>query len=194
MMTLLLNCDLRLSRTKGEQRSESPRGNAGWRSALCVALAVGLVACSNDISDLEQYVQSVKARKSSQIEPIPQIKPYQAFVFAAAGRRDPFLPAAPNSKQSNSDLRPDPNRNREPLEEFPLDGLQMQGAITFAGHIYGLVKAPDGVVHRVSVGNHMGQNYGKITQVSDSEISLTEIVPDGFGGWMERPATLVLAK
>ncbi len=70
----------------------------------------------------------------------------------------------------------------------------MQGVIETAKAVYALVKAPDGVIHRVSVGNHMGQNYGQIKSIEESEITLAEIVPDGFGGWISRPATLALAE
>ncbi len=70
----------------------------------------------------------------------------------------------------------------------------MLGVINMGSDSYALVKAPDGVVHRVSRGNHMGQNYGRITRISESQIDLVEIVPDGFGGFMERPANLTLTE
>jgi type IV pilus assembly protein PilP len=87
---------------------------------------------------------------------------------------------------------PDRNRNREPLEEFPVDSLRMVGTIDFNGHTYALVKAPDSVIHRVTIGDHMGQNYGKIVTITPSEVDLSEVIPDGFGGWTERPASLAL--
>jgi type IV pilus assembly protein PilP len=87
-------------------------------------------------------------------------------------------------------VRPDLNRSKEPLEEYPLDGLKLVGAVTYKGREYAMVKAPDGVIHRVTIGDHMGQNYGKITKVSEAAVSLSEIIPDGFGGFAERPSTL----
>jgi type IV pilus assembly protein PilP len=163
------------------------------RIALMALVAFALSGCFHDMSDLTTYIQQVKSKKSTHIPPIPQMKPYQAFAYVADNRRDPFLPSAPNRASANTALRPDMNRNKEPLEEFPLDSLQMSGVIDFGGKVYALVKAPDGVVHRVSVGDHMGQNYGTITKITPTEIDMTEIIPDGFGGWVERPATLALA-
>ncbi len=159
-----------------------------YRGLLFAALALLLGACSSDMDELQQYIASVKARKSTKIEPIPQIKQYEAFTYVAGDRRDPFTPSVP--AESKDSVHPDLNRNREPLEEFPLDALKMVGTINYDKVYYAMIKAPDGVIHRVTVGNYMGQNFGKITQISDAEVSLDEIVPDGFGGFKEQPASL----
>jgi type IV pilus assembly protein PilP len=157
-------------------------------------LAVALSACGSSQGELESYVADVKARKTRQIEPIPQIKQYEAFTYIDKDRRDPFVRAEPERDPNDSanSIRPDPNRNPEPLEEFPIDGLRMVGTIIKDKTTYALVKAPDKVVHRVTIGNHMGQNYGKIVKIIDTQIDLIEIVPDGFGGFSERPANLAL--
>lgn len=158
-------------------------------------IAAALAGCGSGMEDLEQRVAEVKSRKSQQIEPIPQIKQYEAFAYAPGERRDPFQQEQPKSNSSVAGgPRPDLNRAREPLEEYPLDALRMQGVIETPKSVYALVKAPDGVIHRVAIGNHMGQNYGQIKAIQESEISLAEIVPDGFGGWISRPATLALAE
>lgn len=164
------------------------------RIVTAAALVLVLSGCQRDMSDLQQYIAQVKAKKSTHIPPIPQMKPYQAFAYVAEDRRDPFLPSAPNRNGSSTALRPDMNRNKEPLEEFPLDSLSMSGIIDYKSKLYAMVKAPDGVVHRVSVGDHLGQNYGTITKITPTEIDMTEIIPDGFGGWVERPASLALAE
>lgn len=169
------------------------------RVTLAISLlgsVLTLSACSSGMSDLEQYVTEVKSRKTRQIEPIPQIKQYEAFAYVGQDRRNPFVRAEPQKDPNapGSTIRPDPNRNPEPLEEFPLDGLRMLGTINKEKSIFALVKAPDNVVHRVTLGNHMGQNYGKITAITDSSIDLVEIIPDGFGGFMERPANLALSQ
>jgi type IV pilus assembly protein PilP len=160
---------------------------------LLLVLALLLSACGDDMSDLEAYVAEVKARESSAIEPIPQMKQYEAFTYEAGERRDPFTKSGQPLAASVVGPRPDLNRNKEPLEEFPLDALRMVGTITLPGGVFALVRAPDNVVHRVTIKNHMGQNYGQIVGVSESEISLLELVPDGFGGWVQRPASLALA-
>ncbi len=165
------------------------------RSGAGLLCACMLTACGSGMSDLELYVADVKNRKPTQIEPIPQMKQYEAFAYEPGDRRDPFVPVEPQRDQKAADgPRPDLNRNKEPLEEYPLDGLRMQGTIRYQNKVYALVKAPDNVVHRVTVGNHLGQNYGQIKQISESEIAIAEIVPDGFGGYMARPATLALAE
>ena len=167
---------------------------ANWLLLLGTTL-FGLGACSNGMEDLELKVAEVKSRKSQQIEPVPQIKQFEPFAYLPGERRDPFQQAQPEQDGTvGSGPRPDLNRPREPLEEFPLDALRMQGVIETPTAVYALVKAPDGVIHRVAVGNHMGQNYGQIKAIQESEISLAEIVPDGFGGWVSRPATLALAE
>lgn len=158
------------------------------RGSLAAALALfGATACTGDMDELQQYVAQVKARKSSQIEPIPQIKQYEAFTYVPGNRRDPFEPAP---ETNDNGLHPDTNRNREPLEEFPLDSLRMVGVIDYNKVLYALIKAPDNVIHRVTVGNYMGQNFGKIVKITETEIALDEIVPDGFGGFKEQPTTL----
>ena len=156
--------------------------------------AVLLSACSHSMSDLETWVTEVKARKSRQIDPIPQMKQYEAFAYVGENRRDPFV-ASPGETRPNeggelSSLRPDLNRSKEPLEEFPIDALRLVGVVTFNAKTYAMVKAPDSVIHRVTIGDHMGQNYGRINKVSEAEVGLTEIIPDGFGGYLERPAAL----
>jgi type IV pilus assembly protein PilP len=155
------------------------------RCLLLLAVAA-LGACSSD-DDLQQYIAQIKARKSSKIEPIPQMKQYEAFAYVAGDRREPFTPSVPSN---STGVQPDRNRNREPLEEFPLDSLKMVGIIDYNKTQYAMVRAPDNVIHRVTVGNYMGQNFGKITKISESEVDLDEIVPDGFGGFKEQPASL----
>ncbi len=160
------------------------------------AVALGgilLSACGSDMSDLEAYVEEVKARKSSAIEPIPQLKQYEAFAFEAADRRDPFTEVEQISSATPGP-RPDLNRNREPLEEYTLDALRMVGTINTPAGTFALVKDPDNVVHRVTIKNHKGQNYGEIVGITETEVSLLELVPDGFGSWVQRPASLALAQ
>lgn len=163
---------------------------------LLLAAAASVAACGGGQDDLETYVAEVKGRTTRQIEPIPQIKPYEPYTYIGTDRRNPFIktdpPRDPNAPGSN--IRPDPNRNPEPLEEFPIDSLRMLGTINKDRAVFALVKAPDGVVHRVTMGNHMGQNYGKIVAISDTSVDLVEIIPDGFGGFMERQANLALSQ
>ncbi|HAL22039.1 MAG TPA: fimbrial protein, partial [Stenotrophomonas sp.] len=108
------------------------------------------------------------------------------------GMRDPFTDAWTNPQQGTGGLRPDPNRRKEPLEGFPLDALDMVGTIGTGGGTVALVMGPDKVTYRVRPGGYLGQSDGRVTAVFEDRVELIELVPDGAGGWLERPATLAL--
>lgn len=163
-------------------------------SVVCVllaGLAVSLTACSSADDELSRFIDDTRKEPGGRVEPIPEVKPYETFVYAATNMRSPFIPGG-NGGGAGAGLRPDSKRNREFLEQFSLDTLKMVGTLKLGGRMYGLVQTKDGLVHRVSDGNYMGQADGKITEISPSKITLTEIVPDGLGGYMERPAALGL--
>jgi len=163
---------------------------------LCSALAcvayLTLTACSSADEDLARFIDDTKKEPGGRVEPLPEVKPYETFAYSAAEMRSPFLPSSPSAGAGMAGLRPDAKRNREFLEQFSLDTLKMVGTLRLGGRMYGLVKTKDGLVHRVSIGNYLGQADGKITDVTPAKISLIEIVPDGLGGYMERPAGLAL--
>jgi len=172
----------------------NPSYRCGFR-LLCVALACGsaaLTACSSADEELARFIDDTRKEPGGRVEPLPEIKPYETYVYAAADLRSPFLPSSPGAGAGLAGVRPDQKRNREFLEQYSLDTLKMVGTLRLAGQMFGLVETKDGLVHRVSVGNHMGQAEGKITDISPSRISLTEIVPDSLGGYMERAAALGL--
>lgn len=161
-----------------------------------VVAAAGLSACGGANDDLRAYIDEVKARPGGRIEPLPQVQPAPTFVYEAGARRSPFLPDEPQRRVSNDPNAVEgPDRNRPPefLEQFPLDTLRMVGTLGDRGASFGLVQTRDGLVQRVAVGNHMGQNYGRIVSITDSEIQLVEIISDGLGGYLERPAAIALA-
>ncbi|MBV9345050.1 MAG: pilus assembly protein PilP [Gammaproteobacteria bacterium] len=151
-----------------------------------------LSGCSSADDELARFVEDTKKEPGGRVEPLPEIKPYQTFVYSASDLRSPFLPSSPGSGAGLAGVRPDQKRNREFLEQYSLDTLKMVGTLRLGGSIYGLVQTKDGLVHRVTAGNHIGQAEGKITEISPSKISLVEIVPDSLGGYMERPAALAL--
>ncbi|MDH3588699.1 MAG: pilus assembly protein PilP [Gammaproteobacteria bacterium] len=162
---------------------------------VLVFVVATLSGCAKDVSDLEQYIAEVHARKGGRIDPLPQIKPYETFVYSASDIRSPFIPAVEDRQTSvsTSSVRPDQARAREFLEQFPLDTLRMVGTLGLGGGEYALVKTADGLLHRVRVGNHMGQSEGRVVEISDSEIKLIEIISDGLGGYIERPAAVALS-
>lgn len=161
---------------------------------IYVALLAGLTACSGDLDDLKKQIEDIRSRPGERIEPLPEIKLYDVFVYSASNLRSPFVPSAPAGLDLANSLRPDAKRAREFLEQFPLDTLRMVGTLELQGKKYGLVQGKDGLVHRVLPGQFLGQNDGRITNVTPAKISLIQIVPDGVGGYIERPAALALTE
>jgi len=165
---------------------------------LALALfSVALAGCGSDMDDLDEYINTVKARPGGRIEPLPEITPYEVFTYVAdnEGIRSPFVPDLPqhSAASAGSGTRPDPERSREFLEQFSLDTLRMVGTLVQGDTSYGLVQTSDGLIHRVVTGNYMGQNDGRIVQITESEIQLVEIISDGIGGYIEREAAVSLA-
>ena len=148
------------------------------------------------MDDLDQYINDVKAKPGGRIEPLPEITPYEIFTYEAdvAGIRSPFTPDTPQAVNTGpGGVRgPDPDRSPEFLEGFPLDTLRMVGTLDIDNTMYGLIQTSDGLIHRVVPGNYMGQNYGRITEISESEVDLVEIISDGIGGYIERDAAVSL--
>ncbi len=161
-------------------------------TTMAVALLV-LAGCSGRDGELEEYIAATKKETGGDVAPLPEVRPYQSFAYEAQSMRSPFMPGSPGGNGgAGASVRPDSKRNREFLEQFSLDTLRMVGTLKLGGQSYGLVKTKDGLVHRVLPGNHLGQSEGKILAIDPSKISLVEIVPDGLGGYMERPASLAL--
>ena len=158
---------------------------------LCVVLG----GCSSDgLEDLREFVKTAHADRKPRVEPLPEIKMQETFIYNSENLPDPFAAfnLKPQGQKSASGPRPDPNRRKEPLETFPLDSLDMVGTLGMGTQSIALVMAPDKVVHRVRPGNHMGQNEGRVSSVTDSRIDLVELVPDGAGGWLERSVSVAL--
>jgi len=164
------------------------------RISVVIAFCGALAACTNDLDDLRTKLKEVRSKPGDRIEPLPELKPYESFVYGAAGLRSPFVPSPPASASLTSSLRPDQKRTREFLEQFPLDTLHMVGTLEMSGHKFGLVRDAGGLVHRVLPGQYLGQNDGKIVSVMPAKISVIQIVPDGVGGYIERPAAIALSE
>ncbi|HYE36274.1 pilus assembly protein PilP [Methylocaldum sp.] len=147
---------------------------------------------------MQAYVAEVKARQKGAVEPLPEIKTVEPFVFNPEDLRDPFIidEKTQESEEAKveSGIRPDTNRPKEELESYELDTLRMVGTVDRQGALWGLVKASDGTIHRVRAGNHMGKNFGKIINIKENLIELVEIISDSPGAWRERKAALDLAE
>jgi len=167
----------------------------------CMVVMALLAGCGDDFSDLNRYISEVKARPKEPIKPLPEIKVIEPFLFKPEGLRDPFRPLEQPEQAEGADvstgsgIKPDTTRRKEELEAFPLDGLRMVGTIDMKSSLWGLVKASDGTIYRVKVGNYMGKNYGKIIRIVSDKIELMEIVPDNKPGtWREQPASMALTE
>lgn len=165
---------------------------------LCVLLiAMAATGCARSITstpgdapNLEKWVADVQARPAPALDPLPVMQQFETFEYAAQTLRDPFSDAWSNA--DGGGLRPDPNRRKETLEQYPLDSLDMVGTIGKGAGLIALVMAPDKVTYRVRPGAYLGQSDGRITGVHEDRIELVELVPDGAGGWLERPASIAL--
>jgi len=173
------------------------------RTLVLCAAVVALSGCiERDMSDLESYAQQILARKGSRIDELPPVEPYEVYTYASAEGTDPFEPFYRESKvptpgpgqSPSSGPKPNFDRNSEELESHPLDSLRMMGTIELKAELWGIIRSPDGTIHRVQVGNYLGRNHGKIVGISEESIDLNEIVDDGRGGYQERSAALALAE
>jgi type IV pilus assembly protein PilP len=163
-----------------------------WISLMTVLLVAGCGGQSHQ--DLRNWMADQGKGVRGKLDPLPQIKPYEPFAYADFDLPDPFKPRKiePVKGESTSKLAPDLNRRREPLEAYPLEGLSMVGTLEKGKALYALVKTPERDIYQVRQGNHMGQNFGVIVGISDTEIKLKELMQDGAGDWSERSSTLNL--
>lgn len=173
-------------------------GAAPLRVLTAIALALGLAACSRgvtstpgDAPNLQKWIAEVKARPAPPLDPLPVMQQFETFEYNAYALRDPFSTAFTDEGGGNGP-RPDAGRRKQTLEQFPLDSLDMVGTLGKGSSVVALVMAPDKVTYRVTPGNYMGQSDGRVTGVFEDRIELVELVPDGAGGWLERPATVAL--
>jgi len=151
----------------------------------------GITSSYGDAPNLERWMADIRARPPSPLEPLPVLKQFESFEYAAQDLRDPFSDAW-DEPDTPGALRPDPNRRKEALEFFPLDSLKMVGTIGKGASMIGLVTSSDQVTHRINPGNYMGQNDGRVIGIDEHQIELVELISDGQGGWMERTIALSL--
>ncbi|AQZ35285.1 type 4a pilus biogenesis lipoprotein PilP [Pseudomonas chengduensis] len=148
-----------------------------------------------DFSDLRIYMDEVRAKPKGAIEPLPTFQPYESFTYRAASLRSPFQPPVKidvvTRQKGAPEIKPDESRVKQFLEGFNIETFEMVGTLRNDHQLFALVNGAGGV-HRVKVGDFLGRNHGKILVIDDSKIDVMEIVPDGEGGWLERPRSLSL--
>ena len=155
------------------------------------AAALLLVSCSSEIDELRQFVKDSEKSLPRKIDPLPAVKPFEPFTYEGFDLPDPFKPRKITSKEGAGGIAPDLNRRKEPLEAFPLEQLKMVGTLQQGKDIFAIVRA-EKTLYRVKKGKYMGQNFGLITDITDAEIKLKEIVQDSAGDWAERQSVLPL--
>jgi type IV pilus assembly protein PilP len=157
-----------------------------------IAIILGLAGCGGSgMEDLQAFVAESGRDMQGKIEPLPEVKVYEPFTYNAFDLPDPFKPRK-LSTGGGGGMQPDLTRPKEPLESFSLETLKMVGVLSRKGVIHAVIKTPDNAIYHVRKGNYVGQNFGLVTQISESEVTLREIVQDSAGDWSERISTLIL--
>jgi type IV pilus assembly protein PilP len=165
-------------------------------AAVSAALLAG---CSAEQQELRQWMDQQRREVKPNVTPLQPPKRFEAQAYTSAQAIDPFstqkltVALKQETRQPNSLLAAELNRRKEPLEAYPLDSMTMVGSVARQGRPYALLKV-DNLLHQVKVGDYLGQNYGRITRIAETEIALREIVQDAAGEWIERPATLQLVE
>ncbi len=167
-------------------------------AALCLTALVLATGCEPGTRDLEQWVNQTLQQPGGEIEPIPPIATVETVAYAAYDLRDPFQRRVARPDDDSDEgiaangIRPDPDRRREFLEAFPLDTLEMVGTLELDGVNFALVRDNESVIHRVSEGNYVGTNHGRVVNVGSNRVDLIELFEDARGGWAERRSQIVM--
>lgn len=168
------------------------------RLAFVFAAAVlGLAGCADpELAALDRQLEEIRRNPGGMARlELPEVPRYDAVPYREGNRRSPFRPALPEPEPQvalNGELAPDHNRRREPLEAYALEDLALVGLLSIRGEAYALVRSPEGEVHRLRAGSYLGNNHGRIEEVSQRSIRLVELVATGGGGWVERRVQLTL--
>lgn len=150
-----------------------------------------LTACGGSNDDLHKYVEQTLKKPGSRIEPLPKLVPYEPHRYSSAAAHSPFEP--PKKIVIKNNIQPDTKRPKEELETYALDSLQMVGTFSRNHKLWALVSAPNGVIYRVTIGNYLGKNYGRIEKIDKDYLEMQETVNDGQGNWTQKNIKLDLA-
>jgi type IV pilus assembly protein PilP len=160
-------------------------------------LAAVLAGCSAEHEELREWMEQQRREAKPSISPIQPPKKFDPQPYTSAQAVEPFsqqklaVALKQEARQPNSLLSAQLNRRKEPLEAYPLDSMSMVGSVNKQGQPFALLRV-DALLYQVKVGDHLGQNYGRITRIDETEIAMRELVQDAAGEWIERPATLQL--
>ncbi len=169
------------------------------RGVCLLASAVFLLAAcgGEEFQDLQDFVKNSGADLRGQVDPAPEIKPYEPFPYDnSASLPDPFKPRKQETKNLGGSGLNQPNlaRPKQELEEFPLESMKVVGYLRKGNVGHAIIRSSAGKLHRVKVGNYVGMNFGQITVITETEVKIKEMVQDGAGDWLERESILQLAE
>jgi len=162
-----------------------------------ILASIGLLGCSGSQDELQQWIEQQRREAKPNVSPLSAPKKFNPQAYLAGNAVEPFsaqkltVAIKQEARQSNSLLAAEINRRKEPLEAYPVDSMSMVGSVTKQGRPYALLKV-DNLLYQVKQGDYLGQNYGKITKISETDISFREIVQDAAGEWIERTSSLQL--
>src|SRR5581483_1821944 len=162
---------------------------------ISLATVALLSACAGgDHDDLKKFVENSSNGMRGRVDPLPQMAAYEAMTYDAFDLPDPFQPRKiePDKSAAGGGPAPDLTRRKEALEAYPLESLSMVGTLERGKSRYALVKTPDNSLYRVSTGHYMGQNFGLVSMISETNVTLKEMIQDTNGSWTERVSTLQL--
>ncbi|MGR4069880.1 pilus assembly protein PilP [Billgrantia sp. C5P2] len=167
------------------------------RLSVALATSLLLVGCADpQLGELDRRLSDIRTNPGApRVLEMPEVPTYESVPYQASDRRSPFRPQLPEPEEAqagSSDLAPDTERAREPLETYDLEALRLVGTLTMGGQTHALVRAPEGEVHRLRTGNYLGRNHGRVVSITDSTVQLVELVPTGGGSWMERTTRMAL--
>jgi type IV pilus assembly protein PilP len=167
-------------------------------SAIAIVATSFLTGCGDGgVQEVKQWMEEVRSQTPMSVQKLPEPKTFTPFTYSGKNEPDPYSPAklsaalAKLQANSSSSIKPDLNRRKDTLESYPLDTIKMVGTLEKPGLSYALLQV-EKVVFQAKVGNYVGQNFGMITRITDTEVELKEIVRDAAGDWTERKAKLEL--
>lgn len=162
---------------------------------LVFVLIIFITGCFDDTTEIKAYMETVQANTTRYIPPMPEVPEFNHIAYSASGERSPFILPKPEAIQESMAqvagcLSPDPKRRKQALEKFPLGTLAMRGTLGESNKSWALIEASDNTIHKVTVGNYLGMQQGKIISVENDLIKVLELVPDGSGCWVERESVV----
>lgn len=167
------------------------------RPLVALSTAVALAGCAGgEFQDLKSFVEQSEQGMRGRVDPLPQVQIYEPMAYEAFELPDPFAPRKidPDKTAAAGGLQPDIDRPKEPLEAYPLESLSMVGTLERGRQRWALVKTPENTLYRVRNGNYVGQNFGVVAMITETSVTLKELIQDTNGSWSERTSTLQLVE